>query len=143
AVSGAKPIAHKDEPQLFSVVEEMAIAAGVPMPSVYLIHDPAPNAFATGREPQHAAIAVTTGLREKLNREELQGVVAHEMSHVRNFDIRLMLLMAVLIGTIVMLADLFWQMLRFGNLGESSSRSSRSDNKDGGKGGGIVMLVIF
>jgi heat shock protein HtpX len=139
AVSGAKPITHKDDPQLFNVVEDMAIAAGVPMPSVYLIHDPAPNAFATGRDPQHAAIAVTSGLRDKLDREELQGVVAHEMSHIRNFDIRLMLLMAVLIGTIVMLADLFWQMLRFGG---SGSRSNDS-NKDGGKGGGIVMLVIF
>src|SRR5438105_4244224 len=92
AVSGARPITHKDDPQLYNVVEEMAIAAGVPVPKVYLIEDAAPNAFATGRDPQHAAIAVTTGLRHKLNREELQGVVAHEMSHIRNFDIRLMLL---------------------------------------------------
>jgi len=138
AVSGARPLAHKDDPQLYNVVEEMAIAAGVPMPRVYLIDDPAPNAFATGRDPKHATIAITTGLRTKLNREELQGVIAHEMSHIRNFDIRLMLLMAVLIGTIAMLSDLFWQMLRFGGSG-SSSRS----NKDSGKGGGMVMLVIF
>src|SRR5437016_1792777 len=142
AVSGAKPIAHKDDPQLYNVVEEMAVAAGVPMPRVYLIDDPAPNAFATGRDPGHAAIAVTTGLRQKLNREELQGVVAHEMSHIRNFDIRLMLLMAVLIGTIVMLSDLFWQMLRFGSFSGRDSRSGSS--KDSGKGGGgIVALAIF
>ena len=140
AVSGAKPLEHKDDPQLYNVVEEMAIAAGVPMPRVHLIDDPAPNAFATGRDPKHAAIAITTGLREKLNREELQGVVAHEMSHIANYDIRLMLLMAVLIGTIVMLADVFWQMLRFGSFGSRRD----SNNKDSGKGGGgVVVLVIF
>ncbi len=141
SISGARPIAHKDDPQLYNVVEEMAIAAGVPMPRVYLIDDPAPNACATGRDPKHAAIAVTTGLRTKLNREELQGVVAHEMSHIRNFDIRLMLLMAVLIGTIVMLADLFWQFLRFGSFSSSNRRSD--SNRDSGKGGVIVVLVIF
>ena len=91
-----------------NVVEEMAIAAGVPMPKVYLINDSAPNAFATGRDPKHASVAITTGLREKLTRDELQGVMAHEISHIRNYDIRLMLLMAVLIGTVVMLADMFW-----------------------------------
>src|SRR5262249_48756891 len=100
AVSGARAITHADDPELFSVVEEMAIAAGVPMPRVYLIDDPAPNAFATGRDPQHASIAVTTGLRRMMTRDELQGVIAHEMSHVRNYDIRLMLLLAVLIGTV-------------------------------------------
>jgi heat shock protein HtpX len=140
SVSGAQPITHADDPQLYNVVEEMAIAAGVPMPRVYLIHDPAPNAFATGRDPKHAAITVTTGLRQQLNREELQGVIAHEMSHIRNYDIRLMLLMAVLIGTIVMLSDLFWQFLRFGGRGSSGNRDS---SKDGGKGGGMVMLFIF
>ena len=113
AVSGARRIEHQDDPELFNVVEEMAIAAGVPMPAVYLIDDPAPNAFATGRDPQHAAVAITTGLRQKLTRDELQGVIAHEISHVRNYDIRLMLLLAVLVGTVVMLCDLFWQLLRF------------------------------
>ena len=138
AVSGAKPIEHKDDPQLYNVVEEMAIAAGVPMPKVYLIHDSAPNAFATGRDPAHASIAITSGLRTKLNREELQGVIAHEMAHIRNFDIRLMLLLAVLVGTVVMLADFFWQMMRSM---PARSRSSR-DDKDG-KGGGILMIVLF
>src|SRR5262249_21143227 len=103
ATSGARPITHAHDPQLFNVVEEMAIAAGVPMPKVYMIEDSAPNAFATGRDPEHASIAVTRGLRTKLNREQLQGVIAHEMSHIRNFDIRLMLLLAILVGTIVML----------------------------------------
>jgi heat shock protein HtpX len=140
AISGAKQMEHKDDPELFNVVEEMAIAAGVPTPKVYLIHDPAPNAFATGRDPQHAAVAITTGLREKLTRDELQGVIAHEMSHIRNYDIRLMLLLAVLVGTIVMLADFFWQILRFSD-GKSSSSSGSS--KDSGKGGGIVIAILF
>ena len=137
SVSGAKPLEKADDPQLFNVVEEIAIAAGLPMPKVYLIHDSAPNAFATGRDPQHASVAITTGLREKLDREELQGVLAHEISHIRNYDIRLMMLMAVLIGTIVMLADLLWQILWYAPSG-SSGRRSRDD-----KGSGAVMLVIF
>jgi heat shock protein HtpX len=137
AISHAREIKHPDDPQLFNVVEEMAIAAGIPVPRVYLIDDPAPNAFATGRDPRHAVVAITTGLRNKLNREELQGVMAHEVSHIRNYDIRLMLLMAVLIGTIVMLADFFWQMLRWG---PSDDRDSKSD-RDGG--GGVVALVLF
>jgi heat shock protein HtpX len=139
AVSGAKQIQHADDPELFNVVEEMAIAAGVPMPAVYLIADPALNAFATGRDPEHASVAITTGLRGKLNRDELQGVIAHEMSHIRNYDIRLMLLMAVLIGTIVMLADVFWQMLRWGP--NTSSRGS--GGKDSDRGSGAFMLIIF
>jgi heat shock protein HtpX len=101
-ISGASPIEKSDDSQLFNVVEEMAIAAGIPMPRVYLIHDEAPNAFATGRDPEHASVAITTGLREKLNRDELQGIIAPEISHIRNYDIRLMMLLAVLIGTIVL-----------------------------------------
>src|SRR6185295_18505399 len=113
-VQGAREIQHADDPQLFNVVEEMAIAAGLPMPKVYIIDDPALNAFATGRDPKHASVAITSGLRHKLNREELQGVIAHEMSHIRNYDIRLMLLLAVLIGTVTMLSDFFWSVLRYG-----------------------------
>ncbi len=141
AVSGATPIQHADDPELFNVVEEMAIAAGVPMPKVYLIRDPAPNAFATGRDPQHASVCVTSGLRAMMTRDELQGVLAHEMSHVRNYDIRLMMMMSVLIGTIAVLADVFWQMLRFG--GGSRGSSSGGSGKGGGKGGGAIILVIF
>lgn len=140
AVSGAKEMQKRDDPQLWNVVEEMAIAAGLPMPKIYLIDDSAPNAFATGRDPAHAIVAITTGLRDKLNREELQGVIAHEMSHIRNYDIRLMLLMAVLIGTIAMLADFFLRMMWYGGRGSSSSRD---DGKGGKEGGGIVALVLI
>lgn len=137
AISGAKPIEKADDPQLFHVVEEMAIAAGVPMPKVYLIDDSAPNAFATGRDPEHASVAITTGLRDKLNREELQGVMAHEMAHVRNYDIRLMMLMAVLIGAIVMLADFFWQIMWI------SGGRRRSDRRDRDQGGGWIVIVVM
>ena len=139
--NGAKPMQKSDDPQLFNVVEEIAIAAGIPMPSVYLIQDPAPNAFATGRDPQHASVAITTGLREKLNREELQGVIAHEISHIRNYDIRLMMLLAVLIGSIVMLADFFWQVMWFSGGRRGRSSNSNSNNKDSG-GGWIVLIVV-
>jgi heat shock protein HtpX len=138
AVSGARRIEHKDDPELFNVVEEMAIAAGVPVPQVYLIDDPAPNAFATGRDPQHGIVAVTSGLRGMLTRDELQGVIAHEMSHIRNYDIRLMLLLAVLVGSVVMLADLFWQMLRFG-----PTPQRKRDDRGGSGGGGIIFLLLF
>jgi heat shock protein HtpX len=139
-VSGAKKIEHKDNPQLFNVVEEMAIAAGIKMPDVYLIDDTAPNAFATGRGPDHAAVAITTGLLAKLDRDELQGVMAHEMSHVRNFDIRFAMLMAVLAGTIVLLCDMFWRMTFRSRL-YGGRRSSRSDR--GGGGGGIQAIIMI
>ena len=141
ATSGARPIRHADDPELFNVVEEMSIAAGVPMPAVYLIRDPALNAFATGRDPQHAAVAITTGLRHNLTRDELQGVMAHEMSHIRNYDIRLMLLMAVLVGTVVMLSDFFWQIVRSG--GWSGGGRRNRDSKDEGGNGWIVLIVFI
>ena len=147
-VSGAQPIQQSDDPELFNVVEEMSIAAGVPMPKVYLIHDNALNAFATGRDPQHGIVAITTGLRNQLSRDELQGVLAHEMGHIRNFDIRLMLLLAVLVGVIVMLSDFFWRAMRTGvywggnSRGGSSSSSSSSSNKKDGAGLIIAILVI-
>ena len=106
SITGARQIEHGQDPVLINVVEEMAIAAGVPVPAVYLIDDPSPNAFATGRDPQHALIAVTSGLREKLNREELQAVVAHEMAHIKNYDIRLMMLVAVFAGMMSMSSHL-------------------------------------
>jgi heat shock protein HtpX len=139
-VSGAREIEKRDDPQLFNVVEEMAIAAGVPMPRVYVIDDSAPNAFATGRDPRHASVAITTGLREKLNREELQGVIAHEMSHVRYYDIRLMMLMAVLIGSIAMMSDFFWQMLRVRSWG--GGRAGRSDRRDKDGQGALVLIIV-
>ena len=133
AISRAKPIEKTDDPQLFNVVEELSIAAGLPMPQVYLIDDPAPNAFATGRDPAHSAVAITTGLREKLTREELQGVMAHEMSHIRNHDILFAMLMAVMVGVLVMLADIFLRSLWFG--GGRSRRDSQ--------GGGYLQLILL
>lgn len=138
AISQARPLEHQEDPELFNVVEEMAIAAGLPMPRVYLIRDSAPNAFATGRDPEHAAVAVTTGLRAKLTREELQGVIAHEIAHIRNYDIRLMLLMAVLVGTVVMLADFFRQIVFY-----ASPRGKDRDRDRGKDGGGIIALVLI
>src|SRR5919199_3627932 len=114
AASHAKEIAHDDAPQLFNVVEEMSIAAGLPMPKVYIIDDTAPNAFATGRDPEHASVAVTSGLLEKLDRDELQGVLAHEMSHVGNLDIRYAMLVGILVGTTVLISDFFLRGLFFG-----------------------------
>ena len=134
AISRAKPIEKADDPQLFNVVEELSIAAGLPMPKVYLIDEPAPNAFATGRDPAHSAVAITTGLREKLTREELQGVMAHEMSHVRNHDILFAMLMAVMVGVLVMLADVFLRSLWFG----AGSRRRRDS-----EGGGYLQLILL
>ena len=114
AASHAREVTHDEAPVLFNVVEEMTIAAGLPMPKVYMIDDTAPNAFATGRDPEHASVAVTSGLLEKLNRDELQGVIAHEMSHVGNFDIRYAMLVGILVGTTVLISDFFLRGLWFG-----------------------------
>ena len=114
ALSRARKIEKADNPMLFNVVEEMSIAAGLPMPDVYIMDDLAPNALATGRKPEEAAIAVTTGLLEKLNRDELQGVIAHEMSHIRNYDILFMTMMAVLVGAIALLCDAFLRITWYG-----------------------------
>lgn len=134
SVSGAKEVTAKDQPQLLNVVQEMAIAAGIPMPRVYLINDTAPNAFATGRDPQHASVAITIGLLQKLDREEVQGVMAHELSHVRNYDIRFSLMVGVLVGSIALLADFFLRFTFWGG-----GRGSR--NRDSGGGG--LQVVVF
>ncbi len=120
---------------LVNVVEEMAIAAGLPPPKIYIVPDPDPNAFATGRDPAHASIAVTEGLVEKLNRDELQGVIAHEMSHIRNEDIRLMTVVASLIGAVMLIAEFGTRMFRFGGT-RGSRRNSRGT-------GGPVLLILF
>jgi heat shock protein HtpX len=122
--------------QFANITEEMAIAAGVPPPRVYVIPDDDPNAFATGRDPAHASVAVTDGLLRQLTREELQGVVAHEMAHVRNFDIRLMTVVAALVGMIVLLADWAARAMRFGG-GRVGSRRS----KNSGGAAAIVFVV--
>ena len=136
-VSGAHQVTHDDEPRLYNIVEEMTIAAGLPQaPAVYVIEEDAPNAFATGRDPRHATIAVTRGLMRVLNREELQGVVAHEMSHVRNYDIRFATLVGILVGLIALIADFFLRLGLFGGFGR------RRGGDSGGGGGGVIMFGV-
>jgi heat shock protein HtpX len=135
AVSRAKRIEKRDSPQLFNVIEELSIAGGLPMPAVYVIDDTAPNAFATGRDPAHASVAITSGLMQKLNREELQGVMAHELSHVGNRDILYATMIGVLVGSIAMMSDFFLRSFFWGG-----GRRRRS----GGSGGaaGLIVLVV-
>lgn len=136
AMSGARKVEKADLPVLFDVVEEMTIAAGLPkMPAIYVIDDAAPNAFATGRKPETASVAVTSGLLKALNRDELQGVVAHELGHIRNRDILLMLFAGVMAGAVVMLADVGLRGMWYGG-----GRRSRRSNDSGG-GGGLIMLL--
>jgi heat shock protein HtpX len=141
ASSKAQPVTHDVHPQLFNIVEEMKIAAGLPaMPKIYIINDPAPNAFATGRKPETASVAVTAGLLARLNRDELQGVIAHEISHILNRDILFVTLAGIMLGSIVLLSQIFLRGMFYSSLGGSRRRYS-----SGGKGGGqaqIVMLVI-
>lgn len=110
SLSGAHKITKRDNPRLWRTVENLSITAGLPMPRVYIIDDPAPNAFATGRDPLHAAVAATTGLLEKLDDHELEGVIAHELSHVGNYDIRLMGIVLVLVTVIAVMSDVFLRM---------------------------------
>ncbi len=141
AVSGARRVTHDDEPQLFNVVEEMTIAAGLPQaPAVYVLEQAAPNAFATGRDPRHAAVAVTRGLMERLNREEIQGVVAHELSHIRNYDIRFETLVGVLVGMIALIADFFLRWSFWGGMGRRRGGGSSGDQA--GSLFAIVALVL-
>jgi heat shock protein HtpX len=147
-LSGAVEIQKRDDPQLFNVVEELSIAAGLPVPRVFLIDDTALNAFATGRDPEHAAVAITKGLREQLSRDELAGVMAHELSHIRFYDVRLSMLMATMVGLIVFASDAALRFMRmhFWYGGGGSRRSSRS-SRDGGGGAqailGIIVLVLM
>jgi heat shock protein HtpX len=134
AASGAKPVTEEQLPQLYNVVRELTIAAGIPMPAIYVIDDSSMNAFATGRDPEHASIAVTSGLLSRMDREEVQGVIGHELSHVRNFDIRFALLVGVMVGSIALLADFFLRFTFWGGRGRSSNNE---------KGGGGLQLLIF
>jgi heat shock protein HtpX len=124
--SGARPAAPDQYFQLHNIVEEVSIAAGIPKPKVYIIPDPMPNAFATGRNPKNASLAVTEGLLQIMNREELQGVIAHEMSHIKNYDILLMTIAAIIGGLIILFKDIFLRSMLFG--GRSRSRSSQKGN---------------
>ncbi len=113
AVSGAQPVTQEQAPVLYDIVSTLAIGDGLPMPKVYIINDPSPNAFATGTSPKKAAITVTTGLLAIMNREELEGVIGHEMSHIRNLDVRLVLIVATSVALIGLLASLLWRSLFF------------------------------
>jgi len=136
AISRARPVTKDEYPYLYNVVEGLAIAAGVPTPRCYVIDDTAPNAFATGRNPEHAVICVTTGILEKLNRVELEGVIAHEMSHIKNYDIRLQTVVVVMAGVVALLSD--WMLRSF--LWGGRRRGSR-DSRGGGGAGAILILV--
>jgi len=137
AMSRAKEIKKADDPQLFNVVEELCLAGGQPLPRIYIIDDTAMNAFATGRDPKHSSVAITAGLRQKLNRDELQGVMAHELSHVRHYDILYATLMAVMVGTLVILCDVFLRSLWFGG-----GRRRRSKRGEGGGAAQLILLVV-
>jgi len=115
AMTGAREIQKKDNPRLYRIVENLSIATGMPMPKVYIIDDPAPNAFATGRNPQHAIVAATTGLLDIMDDRELEGVMAHEMGHVKNYDIRVSMIAFGLVSAIGILSDLAFRMMFYGN----------------------------
>ena len=138
AMSGAVQIEKADNPRLWNTVENLAIAEGMPMPKVYIINDPAPNAFATGRDPKHAVVAATTGLLELMNDTEHEGVMAHEMSHVKNYDIRVTTIVFGLVSAIGILADMAIRMAFYSNIfGGGRDR----DNKDSSGFGLVLMLV--
>jgi heat shock protein HtpX len=137
--SSAVPVTHDVHPRLFNVVEEMSIASGLPMPKVYIINDPAPNAFATGRNPKSASIAVTAGLLGKLNRDELQGVVAHEMSHVLHRDILFVTLAGIMLGSVALLSQVFLRGLYYSSWGGSRRRYSSGGR---GAGGGAALIIL-
>jgi heat shock protein HtpX len=130
AVSGAQPVTQQQAPVLYDIVSTLAIGAGLPMPKVYIIDDPSPNAFATGTSPQKAAITCTTGLLAIMNREELEGVIAHEMSHIRNYDVRLVLIVATVVALAGLLASLLWRSLFFTRGGNS-------------RDGGYLIIILI
>jgi len=139
AMSRARKISHDDHPRLYNIAEEMKIASGLEaMPSIYIVDDPAMNAFATGRDPKKASVTVTSGLLQKLNRDELQGVVGHEMAHIKNRDVLLMAMCSVLLGTIVLVAWYASRFMIFGGMG----RSRRSSSSGGGGLGQIIIIVV-
>lgn len=141
AMSRANPADPVEHARLHNLVEGLCIAGGLPKPRVYVVEDDAPNAFATGRDPRHAAIAVTTGLLAKMNRVELEGVLAHELSHIKNYDILVSTLAVTMVGAITLLADFSMRMMWFGG-----GRRNNDDNRGGGSGPlmivGLVLLIV-
>src|SRR3989344_4266805 len=134
AMSGAKPVQKRDAPELYRIIENLAITAGLPMPKVYIMNDPAPNAFATGRNKDHAVVAVTTGILERLDKQELEGVLAHELSHIGNRDMLVSSIAVVLVGFVALLSDFFMRFTMFGGHGRSNDRGD-------GRVQGIFMIV--
>ena len=146
-MSGAKQIVKKDRPQLFRTVENLCIGAGIPMPKIYIINDSATNAFATGRDPKHSVVCVTTGILEKLNKAELEGVIAHELSHVQNYDIRVMSIVVVLVGLVALLADFFMRSLWYGSPRFGEAGGHRRDRESSNAQSiflliGIILAVL-
>jgi heat shock protein HtpX len=133
--SRARPVTHEEEPRLHNIVEGLALAAGLPKPAVYVVEEKAPNAFATGRDPQHSSIAVTRGLLESMNRVELEGVIGHEMSHVKDRDILLGTVVAALVGAVVLLSEFMLRWLWWGG--------GRGGDRDEGEGRAFPLLVIL
>lgn len=139
-MSGAKQIKKSDSPQLFRTVENLCIGAGIPMPKIYIINDTATNAFATGRDPKHSVVCVTTGILEKLNKGELEGVIAHELSHIQNYDIRVMSVVVILVGLVALLADFFMRSLWYG--GNRRDRDSNNNAQSIFLIIGIVLAIL-
>lgn len=131
-ISGAKPISHESNRELYHLVENLCIASGLPTPKIYVLEDSAPNAFATGRDPKHAAICFTSGILDKLNKQELEGVIAHELSHIGNRDTLVMTVVAVLVGTIALLSDWYLRSMWFGG----------RDDDDDNRGGNAIFIVL-
>lgn len=136
-MSGAKQIKKSDNPTLFRIVENLCIGAGTPLPKIYIIEDSAINAFATGRDPKHSVVCVTTGSLDRLNKVELEGVIAHELSHVRNYDIRLMAIVVILVGLVALLSDFFMRSLWYG--GDRRSR----DNNGNSQSAFLIIGIVF
>jgi len=132
SLSGAHPASHKTHPIYFNIVQNLSGVAGIPAPKIYVIDSPALNAFATGRDPQHGTICVTQGLLDSMTRTELEGVIAHELSHIRNYDTRLMTIVAILVGSIAMILNWSWRL--------SWGRGRSRDNNEGG-GNAIIMII--
>jgi heat shock protein HtpX len=137
AVSKARPVTKQEYPYLYNIVEGLALAAGLPKPRCYVIDDTAPNAFASGRNPEKAVVVVTEGLLKKLNRAELEGVIAHEMSHIKNYDIRVQTLAVVMVGVVVLLSDWILRSFLWGG------RRKRSSDKSSGNAGAILIIVAL
>lgn len=138
SMAGAVEVTKEQVPRLWRIVENLSIQTGTPMPKVYVVNDPAPNAFATGRDPQHAIVAATTGLLDIMEDDELEGVMAHELGHVRNYDIRVSMVVYGLVVAIGLISDVLVRMTFFGGLGGGRDR----DDRDGGGGGGNPVLLV-